>query len=495
MLLSLPLYAVAALSLMVVVGLVRRLASPLRKVPGPPSSLLTSIVLRWRELNADRTAYIHKLHLRYGPVVRIAPNEVSFTSWLALKEIYCSGGSGYDKSNFYDLFKVYGRRTMFTMLNKTDHAKRKRLLADRYANTSVMQPVSMQGMQERSQAFLGRCTSASRNKTSEVFVALHAYACDCITHHVFHPHGSDCLGRKADQDMMHQSTADDSLQNRLISHYSPTLHRLLASVLIMFVKPREVPLVDDYILGKSKRGDAASFTLLSHLGQKKSELDAIDVAAECLDHVVAGIDTTGDSLCFLMWELSQPTSLTYQRRLTQELQSNPGGAVDQLLLLDAIVCEGLRCYPPIPMSLPRLVPPEGRTIDGFWLPQQTIVSCQAYSVHRINKDVFPEPDTFDPDRWLSSGGNVDKHRLLFAFANGGRGCVGKHLALAEMKTLLRDVYSKFSTTPDASMTEESMAMYDQLISTRPLGQRCLLQFKPLNNVVESGSNDTIGQLL
>lgn len=53
------------------------------------------------------------------------------------------------------------------------------------------------------------------------------------------------------------------------------------------------------------------------------------------------------------------------------------------------------------------------------------------------------------------------------------------LALAEMKTLLRDVYSRFSTTPDPSMTEESMAMSDQLISTRPLGKRCLLQFHPL----------------
>lgn len=49
-----------------------------------------------------------------------------------------------------------------------------------------------------------------------------------------------------------------------------------------------------------------------------------------------------------------------------------------------------------------------------------------------------------------------------------------------MKTLLRDVYSKFSTVPDASMTEESMAMSDQLISARPLGAKCLLQFHPLD---------------
>lgn len=56
-----------------------------------------------------------------------------------------------------------------------------------------------------------------------------------------------------------------------------------------------------------------------------------------------------------------------------------------------------------------------------------------------------------------------------------------------MKTLLRDVYSKFGTRPDPSMTEESMAMSDQLISTRPAGQRCLLQFTPFDDV---GSRET-----
>jgi hypothetical protein len=56
------------------------------------------------------------------------------------------------------------------------------------------------------------------------------------------------------------------------------------------------------------------------------------------------------------------------------------------------------------------------------------------------------------------------------------------LALAEMKMLLREVYSKFSTLPDPSMTVEEMAMSDQLISSRPLGQRCLIRFAPIEDV-------------
>lgn len=110
MLLLSPVYLALAGIVLAAIQLVRCFTSPLRKLPGPTITLFTSLVLKWKEINAARTLYIHALHEQYGPVVRIAPNEVSFTSWPALKEIYCSGGSGYDKSDFYNLFRIYGRR-------------------------------------------------------------------------------------------------------------------------------------------------------------------------------------------------------------------------------------------------------------------------------------------------------------------------------------------------------------------------------------------------
>lgn len=198
----------------------------------------------------------------------------------------------------------------------------------------------------------------------------------------------------------------------------------------LFYSPRQTPLADNYVISTAQKPDPAQFTLLSRLEEKKtavegSELDHIDVAAECLDHMVAGIDTTGDALCFLMWELSQPRSLEYQKRLQEELRQNPEASLDQLPYLDAVLNEGLRVFPAIPMSLPRLVPEGGRHIDDRWVPQGTVVSCQAHSVHRINSHVFPNPDTFDPERWLQPDGDAERRRLLFAFSNGGRGCVGK----------------------------------------------------------------------
>ncbi|KAK4190043.1 putative sterigmatocystin biosynthesis P450 monooxygenase [Podospora australis] len=473
------LLAYLTLAILVSRSLCQSLPSPLNTIPGPWYAKYTSLVLKWHEFKAKRTVYIHGLHLKYGPAVRIAPNEVAFASAEAVKEIYCSGGSGYDKTEFYDLFKVYGRRTMFTTLNKEDHAKRKRILADRYANTNVVRQPSLQGIAERAANFVKLC-SGDGNKGLDLYISLHSYAFDCVTHHLFHPHGSNSLLDKNDEEIMREVTFDDSLQNRLVQYYCPTLHTLFGKILYLVAKPRETPLADDFVLNTSAKTDTAPFTLLDRLQHgPKVQLDGLDIAAECLDHMAAGIDTTGDALCFLMWELSQPSSMHCQQRLQEELRANPGANFDKLPFLDAVVMEGLRCFPAIPMSLPRHVPQGGRDIDGFHLPGGTIVSCQAYSVQRIDKTVFPDPDTFRPERWLDPNGDAERKKLFFAFANGGRGCVGKHLALAEMKMLLQAVYSKFTTLPDPRMSREEMEMSDLLISSRPLGQRCLLLMSPL----------------
>ena len=146
-----------------------------------------------------------------------------------------------------------------------------------------------------------------------------------------------------------------------------------------------------------------------------------------MDHLVAGHDTAGDGLCFLMHHLSLPlpSSQRVQEKLRAELQENPGVPLDDLPYLDAVFKEGLRVFGPIPMSLPRLVPAGGRILDGVRLPGGTIVSCQSYTLHRLDTEVWPNPDEFLPERWLAPEGAAERNQLFFAFATGGRGCIGK----------------------------------------------------------------------
>ena len=82
--------------------------APLARLPGPSICAISRLPLMYREFSGNRRLFIHDLHMRYGPIVRIAPDEVSFATRDGVKEIYTSGGSGYDKSSFYLLFENFG---------------------------------------------------------------------------------------------------------------------------------------------------------------------------------------------------------------------------------------------------------------------------------------------------------------------------------------------------------------------------------------------------
>jgi len=144
-----------------------------------------------------------------------------------------------------------------------------------------------------------------------------------------------------------------------------------------------------------------------------------------MDHLVAGIDTTSEALCCLMHQLSLPESSHVQNRLINEIRQKEDQASDNLPYLEAVIKEGLRCFSPIPMSQPRYAPAGGCTIDGYPMPGGTIVSCQGYSVHRLNEDVFVDGDDFVPERWLDEKKALEMNRIFLTFGVGARGCTGQ----------------------------------------------------------------------
>lgn len=108
----LALYVIPAVwAIITGIQILRRFLSP---IPGPAIAKITSLYLKWQEVSGNRRLYVHGLHKRYGSVVRLAPNELSFADLEGMKEIYQSGGSGYDKTEFYDLFTQYSHRWAFS---------------------------------------------------------------------------------------------------------------------------------------------------------------------------------------------------------------------------------------------------------------------------------------------------------------------------------------------------------------------------------------------
>ena len=83
----------------------------------------------------NRTRTIHSLHQKYGPVLRIGPNEVSFTSPSVVKEIY-GQGTPYMKAPWYESMSV-PPVGIFSLRDRKDHAARRRLLSHAFSQAAL----------------------------------------------------------------------------------------------------------------------------------------------------------------------------------------------------------------------------------------------------------------------------------------------------------------------------------------------------------------------
>lgn len=79
-----------------------------RNIPGPWYLKFTNVAVLYAEIRGKRREWVHQLHLKYGPVVQIASNEVSFASYTAAKQIYSTGSRDFAKTELYDQFQQDG---------------------------------------------------------------------------------------------------------------------------------------------------------------------------------------------------------------------------------------------------------------------------------------------------------------------------------------------------------------------------------------------------
>ena len=91
---------IAALALLLAY---RAFFDALRGIPGPLICRLTSLWTYYHSYIGDECTRINELHQKYGPVVRIAPNEVSIADGAALAPIYSEKG-GFMKAPCYANF-------------------------------------------------------------------------------------------------------------------------------------------------------------------------------------------------------------------------------------------------------------------------------------------------------------------------------------------------------------------------------------------------------
>ncbi|OAP62295.1 hypothetical protein AYL99_04498 [Fonsecaea erecta] len=487
----------------------------LGKVPGPWLYAATRFRLAFDAWQAQSIHTVNKLHRKYGPVVRIGPNEISFNSLSALRTIY-GAGSGFERTSFYHMFDVYGRPNLFTFASGKLHRERKKLISHMYANQNVL---GMDAAQLVKRKVMGFLTLLEREPAlgKEIFTSLHYFSFDAISEFVYGPNygGTAALsGSQQSRELIQDILNPARRRLAWFAIYFPTytrwittrtglLERVLTSMGLMPMrKPftysgiRQHALKAFYSFKNAPaavQAKASEATVIGRLFKMREEagLSDLDIASECADHLLAGIDTTSDSLMFMIWALSLPQHKKYQDKLREELshisvdsQGLPEPKdLTQLPYLNAVVRESLRLYAPLPAFEPRSSPVD-TVIDGYEIPAGTIVGMSPYCLHR-DEGVYPSPLAFRPERWLTDSGTLipesdPRNRNFWAFSSGARMCIGMHLANAEMLTLLAALYRKYKTSaedPDTSpgITSRFEIFCDETMP-KMVEHECLIDF-------------------
>lgn len=160
------------------------------------------------------------------------------------------------------------------------------------------------------------------------------------------------------------------------------------------------------------------------------------------DMILAGIDTTGNTFAFLLYQLSRYPDK--QEKLRQEILSfNKANLtaqdIGQMRYFRACFQESLRLIPTA-ANMVRILP-QDTIIRGYKVPAGTM--CTWYTgVMGRNPDLFSDPDKFHPERWIDA-----KHEIHpFAvrnFSHGPRMCIGKRFAELEVQVATLKMIQNF----------------------------------------------------
>ncbi|KAI1379809.1 putative cytochrome P450 [Hypoxylon crocopeplum] len=436
---------------------------PLSRFPGHKFAAYSNVPYSFWFLGGRQPYKMRDLHRKYGPVVRTAPNELSFNTAQSFRDIYGfrPGHKTFVKSTFYDggSFAARGVHSIVSERDPVVHGQMRRLLAHAFSNSSLME------QEELVAGSVDRFVEVVKGKVGQVVDIADLFerlAFDIIGDLAF---GENFGALKIEERHPWITITMGALtKGALVDTFKrfPTL----AEVVKFIMRKQIAALINDtnkneelaieLVKKRVSRPTTRKDFLTRILAQRAAEVDAdadgewdskhkhkvsdLELAAHVSDFVLAGSETTSTVLSTATYYLLK-TPDAY-RNLVSEIRSafKPGDEINEattrdLVYLTAVCKEAMRMYAPLPFAVPRVVPEGGDTVDGHFLPAGTIVATNplAASLDAAN---FTDPLVFKPERWLDSYEGGDDLEASQPFSLGARGCLGKSLGWMEMRTTL-----------------------------------------------------------
>ncbi|KAH6991261.1 cytochrome P450 [Ilyonectria sp. MPI-CAGE-AT-0026] len=456
--------------------------SSIRRVPGPVYTLFTRLPLKYYTLTGRRLHWIHALHERYGPIVRISPREIAVAdpeSFAAIHRI----GSGFIKSPWYDSIPD----GIFAMRDPKVHSQRRKLFARAFSATELRANWEGVVRQKVELAVQKIQREAADHGEVDVMKWWTLMATDVIGHLSFGESFEMLeVGRKTEYiDVLESALINSGIRSEL-----PLVHIILSYLPIPSI--RALINANEYLYNygaravanlRNQSGNASNLfgtmlaTLESEVSEKAASLVPLtdhQVQLEAGNLIVAGSDTTSVTLTYLIWAVLRRPDL--QRRLEEEVSGLPerfdDAAVEKLPLLEAVISETLRLYGAAPGGLPRSVPKGGATLCGQYIPEDFVVETQAYTLHR-NADIFPDPLKFDESRFLDPQNRTKLQKAVFTpFGAGSRICLGIHLARIELRLATAIFFRNCRGARLSKSMTDGMMEIENFFLIAPKGHTC-----------------------
>jgi len=165
---------------------------------------------------------------------------------------------------------------------------------------------------------------------------------------------------------------------------------------------------------------------------------------ELMTMLLAGHDTTALTLTYTWYLLSEHPDVEAQ--LIEEIDATVGrgrptlAAVREIDLLDRVLNEAMRLYPPVYIMFRE--PVTDVRLGGYRIPRGAAVLLPQWVVHRSPR-WYDAPERFDPERWRRERRAERPRFAFFPFGGGPRHCIGKHLSLVEAKLIITRVLQEY----------------------------------------------------
>jgi cytochrome P450 len=236
------------------------------------------------------------------------------------------------------------------------------------------------------------------------------------------------------------------------------------------------------------KGDLLSMLLLAVDEKGGGRFTDEQVRDQSMTMLIAGHDTTAAGLIWVFYCLArhpQAAALVHQ-----ELDAVLGGRaptagdLPRLSYTESVIKETLRIYPPAYALFMRQALADVE-IAGYKLPRGSLVQLFPY-VCQHDPRWFPDPEKFDPDRFLPERQRALPQFAYFPFGGGPRVCVGNAFAMMEMTLVAATLLQHLNVEPAAGQGE---ARPVALMSLRPRGE-VRLRWTPRETYEASNSRRT-----